>query len=157
MAISNISKEMHPQTVWQLLQVAAHKFGENGISVYSPNKLEKHDFLRYSDLLVKAQQNSLLFRQIPGFQPGSIILIHFKNHLDNIEWFWSAIAAGCIPAMSTAFTNSAEGRVKHILHLNKLLEEPLCLTRQGHLQDFAGQNELQIQTIESFHTSDFQD
>ncbi|TVY44622.1 Nonribosomal peptide synthetase [Lachnellula subtilissima] len=151
------SEEMCIQHLWQLLQLAACKYGENGILAYPSNMLGKPDFMSYPDLLVKAQQNSLLLRRIQGLRSVSIVLIHFKNHLDNIEWFWSVLAAGYIPAMSTAFTNLADGRVKHILHLHKLLENPICLTRQEHLKDFAGQNELRIKTIESLHTTEHLD
>ncbi|MCJ1350649.1 MAG: hypothetical protein MMC33_000630 [Icmadophila ericetorum] len=133
----------------QLLELAAAKHGQKGLLVYPPGDVENTRQITYIDLLRTARRNSRLLQGVKGLTPGSVVLLHFNNHLDNIEWFWAALFAGYTPAISTPFTNNLEQRKKHIGHLNTLLERPLCITRQESLAEFADQDVLRVTTVET--------
>jgi acyl-CoA synthetase (AMP-forming)/AMP-acid ligase II/thioesterase domain-containing protein len=140
---------MPVETLQALLEHAADSQPRNGIIAYPLGNTEFGKTLNYTRLRSQAQFNAQLLSGIPGFSRGSVILVHFNDHLDNIIWFWSVLYAGCVPAMSTPFTHSPAHREKHILHLHKLLCDPLCITNLGLLDEFAGQDVLRVHAVES--------
>lgn len=73
-----------------------------------------------------------------GLKPGSIVLLHINNHLDNLEWFWAVVFAGYMPALSTPFVNNIEQRLKHIDHLHTILDDPVCFTTKELLPKLRG-------------------
>ncbi|KAM3069225.1 hypothetical protein ACMFMG_010741 [Clarireedia jacksonii] len=140
--------KMQLQNLYLLLKDRAEACPDNGITFYTPGKLTTAGTeLKYPDLLKLAQENAWILHQF-DIEPNSIILLHFNNHLDNVTWFWSVICAGFIPALSTPFTSNPAQRQKHILHLYTVLDNPLCLTRDALLPEFASQDVLKIQTID---------
>ena len=140
----------------EVIRSAADKHGNKELILYLPGNYENEYRITYSELLQRAKKNSNLLRQIEGLLPDAVVLIHFKDHLDNIEWFWSILMAGYIPTISTPFSHNNDQRVKHILHLNNLLNHPVCITRHNLLPEFAGQDVLKLQTIESFESSSYE-
>ena len=121
----------------EVIRSAADKHGNKELILYLPGNYENEYRITYSELLQRAKKNSNLLRQIEGLLPDAVVLIHFKDHLDNIEWFWSILMAGYIPTISTPFSHNNDQRVKHILHLNNLLNHPVCITRHNLLPDRA--------------------
>src|SRR5205814_1250580 len=99
-----------------------------------------------------AKSNAYLLHRATVIAPGSTVLLHFNNHIENIEWLWSVIAAGYLPAISTPFTNDVEQRRKHILHLQKLLVKPVVITSEVLLPEFETVDDLNIQTIEQIRS-----
>lgn len=132
-----------------LLESTVDKHAARYIIAYPLGNTDTGQKIKYSELRAQARTNALLLGSIHGFRKGRVILLHFKDHLDNIIWFWSALYAECVPVMSTPFTNNLEQRGKHIRHLHTLLRDPLCLTRSNLLGDFSGQDILNPATIES--------
>jgi acyl-CoA synthetase (AMP-forming)/AMP-acid ligase II len=51
--------------------------------------------------------------------------------------------------MSTPFSNNAEQRKNHIIYLNSLLENPICLTTNDLVSEFACQDELNVVPVET--------
>ena len=140
---------MSAGTVQGILELAADSQAYRGIIVYPLGNTKVGKILGYAQLRSQAQSNAQLLRRIPGFSSGSVILIHFNEHLDNIVWFWAVVYAGCVPAMSTPFTNNPGHREKHILHLYNLLRDPICITRLDLLDQFGGHNVLRLHAVES--------
>ena len=132
-----------------LLESAADKYPTRYIIAYPLGNTDEGRKVNYSELRAKARSNALLLGTTHGFQKGRMVLLHFKDHLDNIVWFWSSLYAGCVPVMSTPFTDNLEQREKHIRYLHTLLKDPLCLTRSDLLVDFSGKDALNPTTIES--------
>ena len=140
---------MQLRNLYLLLETVAEKHPGNGLLIYSPGMVDAvGTTLTYPDLLSRAQLNANLIHKLDA-GPGSIVLLHFNNHLDNLVWFWSVVCAGLIPALSTPFTNNAEQRKKHIAHLRQVLDDPICLTSKGLLSEFAKQDALRLRTIDS--------
>ena len=140
MAIKNLS---------QLLQHSAAAFPSKGIT-YLQNGYTRH--MTYSDLLSLSESNATQVRKLAG-QGRPIFLIHFDNHWDNIVWFWSIVLAGYIPAMSTPLVSDHEQREKHLVHLHRLLDDPIVLTSnrfQGDLATSDPDLRLQLRPIEEF-------
>ncbi|KAL8957373.1 MAG: hypothetical protein Q9183_006077, partial [Haloplaca sp. 2 TL-2023] len=133
-----------------LLRRAATIEANLGMLIYPPGDIESCKHVSYADLLEIAKANASL---LPINDDGStkIVLLHFDNHSDNIEWFWSVVVAGHIPAISTPFTNDLEQRHKHIAHLKSLLKEPIFLTSQRLVSEFHGVDGLKIECIEDIH------
>lgn len=106
--------------------------------------------LSYKELRDLAQSNAALLRQTLNLKQGCLVLLHFRDHLDNIVWFWSVVYADCIPVMSTPFTDNIEQRQKHLQHLHSLLKDPVCITSSASLGDFSGQDILKPSIVEQF-------
>lgn len=143
-----ITKE--PRNLYQLLESAAADTADHGISIYTPGNVTKiGKRLRYRELLEVAKGNACLLPPVNLTKKDSVVLLHFDNHIDNIEWFWTVIAAGYVPAISTPFTNDLEQRGKHILHLKTLLKDPVFLTTEKLIPEFLGMEGLRLETIEA--------
>lgn len=127
---------------------------EAGIILYESDNLEpKH--LSYHDLREKALLKAECLRSQDGFIPGGIVLIHFHNHHDNILWFWASILAECVPAMSTPFINTRDGRISHLAHLHRLLLDPIVITSRKLLSnDFNDNTLLRCVAVEDLDISE---
>ncbi|KAA8643964.1 Nonribosomal peptide synthetases (NRPS) [Aspergillus tanneri] len=137
------------QNLQYLLEaVAAHENNGNIIS-YSPGNMAQPKSCSYRRLLEVARNACRALRSAETFQPGSVVLLHFSSHWDNIVWFWAVLFAGCVPAMSTALSNSSSLRMSHLGHLSRTLMNPLCLTSGALLPEFGGQDSIQPIAVES--------
>ncbi|KAJ6118969.1 thioesterase domain protein [Penicillium samsonianum] len=140
---------MTVQHIRDLLIRAAKVHPDRGIKAYNAGDLESAPrSLTYKELYDLAIANSNVLRQTKYFPEGSIVLLHFDDHLDLITWFWSTILAGCIPAMSTPLPNIAERRKGHLNHLITLLDQPICLTRKAVVSEFPEDVSLDVLDIE---------
>lgn len=140
------------QHITDLLDVAATKYAAHGVSAYplgDPNTCHR---LTYVEICKSAQQNSELLRRMDGFAEGSVLLLHFDSHLDNIIWLWATLYAGCIPAMSTPFVRSEEHRKQHLLHPRELFDNAICLTRSTLRDQFPDDPILRLQEVDRFPT-----
>ena len=151
--------DMALTNLYQLLEQAALNDSETGLTIYQPGDVNHiGQRLTYKGLLHAARSNSRLLPQIQGISPDSVVLLHFNNHYDGIEWFWSVITAGYLPAISTPFTNDTKQRARHVQHLQKTLNDPVIITTKALLTEFAGIDGLNIHTIEElrsrYNTSD---
>ena len=150
---------MGPTNLYQLLEQAALDDSGNGLTIYQPGDINHiGQRLTYKGLLQAARANSRLLPQVRGIASDSVVLLHFNNHSDNLEWFWSVVTAGYLPAISTPFTNDIKQRERHIQHLQKTLNDPVIITTKALLTEFAGVEGLNIHTIEDlrsrYNTSD---
>ena len=145
---------MAANNLFQLLEQAALDPSDKGISVYLPGNVDQvAKRLTYNELFQVAQSNSPMVQQIPDINSNTVVLIHFDNHLDNLEWLWSVVAAGYLPAISTPFTNDLGQRKRHLFHLQTLLNNPVIITRDHLLPEFAGlQQTLNIWTVEQIQS-----
>ena len=145
---------MAPANLIELLEEAARHPDNGGITFYTPGNIaEVSKRLSYADLLRSAREKALLIRQIPQVTSKTRFLLHMDNQLDAIEFFWSIILAGFVPAISTPFTNDIEQRKKHVDHLQNLLENPVIITTQRLKSEFAGLHDnLNIWTIEKIQS-----
>ncbi|MCJ1313935.1 hypothetical protein MMC25_007615 [Agyrium rufum] len=147
---------MSVQTILDVLNKAADTSTSRGLLIYSSGSAQTPTRISYRDLREQALHNSQLLREVDDFSQGSIILLHFNNQLDNITWFWSVVLAGCIPAISTPFTNNSDQREKHIQHLHNLFQDPICLTRTTLLDEFAGRKILKLKAVDEWERSKHQ-
>ena len=145
---------MAVEVLQDLLKSAAESQIHRGLIAYLPGKAEAPLKMTYEDLRVQAPHNARLLCSIDDLGKSSVILLHFDNHLDNITWFWSALYSGCLPAMSTPFSNHLKQRGKHLSHLYTLLKDPVCITRQILLNDFAVSTTLRLQVVETLKLND---
>ena len=121
----------------------------NGIIIYPPaQNLASSIQLSYGQLLLEAKTKAGLLRQIEAITGDSVILLHFDNHKDNIEWFWATAAAGFLPALSTPLPLDTKQREKHLSHLHTLLKDPIILTNERLVKEFTGLNRLAVIPVE---------
>lgn len=131
----------------QILRNAAASHA--GIITYRPNCSSPHGIrTTYCELLQRASAKAQLLNSIEGLSSGSVVLLHFDEHSDNIEWFWAVTLAGYVPAISTPFVNDIDQRKRHIIHLNELFSNPTILTRGKLISEFVGLDELNIHSTE---------
>lgn len=94
----------------------------------------------YHDLLEQAEINAgKLVHQFPReMSPGTVVITHFDNALDNAIFYWSVLLTGAIPAVTGPgmFSQNPEDQKKHLEHLYRTLGGPLCLTRKSLLGPF---------------------
>lgn len=109
--------------------------------------------LSYQELLQLATHNAGVIKALSTSHESKIVLLHFNRHRDNIVWFWSVVKAGLVPAISTPFSADPIQRRKHILHLDSLFQNPICLTSQTSLDQFPEMRQLQVlYSVESLDT-----
>ena len=135
--------------LWQLSQVSSES--QTNISIRQPGSVQERHInpqFEYKALLHASEDKTSLIRQIPGLAAGSIVLLHFDNHTQNIQWLWAVIRAGFIPAISTTFSADAHQRESHLRHLEGLLHNSLLLTFEALVSRY-----LKVQIL-SFHTVD---
>ncbi|KAL8923090.1 MAG: hypothetical protein Q9208_004774 [Pyrenodesmia sp. 3 TL-2023] len=143
----SLGKPSTPANLSQLLEKAAADPADHGISVYPLGNTQTCKHMSYAGLLELARANASLL-PAANSRSAQIVLLHFDNHFDNIEWFWSVLIAGYIPAISTPFTNDLEQRKKHILHLKTLLKDPVVLTSRRLVPEFLAVDGLRLECIE---------
>ena len=144
----NVTKSTmyEPANLYRVLEDAASSRG--GIFVYQPGDTEEPCHLAYHDLFVSAKHKARLLHTFAAVANKPIILLHFDNHLDTIEWLWATVVAGFLPAVSTPFVNDLGLRKKHLLHLNSTLHGPLMLTTTRLKTEFLGIPQLRLHSIE---------
>ena len=135
-----------PPNLYHVLEDAASS--RAGLLVYPPGDTEIPSKLAYNELFVSAKHKARLLHDFAGAEDKPIILLHFDNHLETIEWLWATIVAGFLPAISTPFVNDLSQRNKHLLHLNSTLHEPLILTTARLKPEFLGIEKLRLHAIE---------
>ena len=136
-----------------LLDWAAKQPGSKRIQAYPEGNTTVPRNVYYRQLQDDAQKNARRLEQIEGFRKGAIVLLHFKDHLDSIVWFWSTLHAGCIPAMSSPLPNDPSQCKKHLEHLYDLLDDPICITRAKTVQSFETHEAFRISTVEALESN----
>lgn len=139
---------MSPQTLFDLLDHARNATVNGGIASYLSGNLSNYQHVSYTAFVENCWKGALALQQAALFRSDAVVLIHFNDHFDNLTWFWSTLLSGCTPAMSSPLPNDLNQRRQHLQHLNQLLEEPICLTRQSSLNDFAVCPSLSLLAIE---------
>ncbi|KAM3425133.1 hypothetical protein BST61_g7094 [Cercospora zeina] len=124
------------RTLFDLLRQSVEVGAETGIIAYPLHNTVEARCVTYTKLLEECSKRATLLRSQSGFTEGGIVLLHFDDHFDNIIWFWTALLAGCIPALSSPLPNDLDQRRQHLDHLHELFEGPICLTRRTTLSDF---------------------
>ena len=142
---------MEPANLFQLLNNASQL--ATGIGTYAPGSRGSPARITYAELLEGAKADAQKIHELNNISKGTIILLHFDNHLDNIKWFWAVTAAGFVPAISPPFTNDLERRKRHLNHLQTLLQDPIVLTSAKLVPDFLSDNVLRLHTVESLSAS----
>ncbi|KAI3390548.1 hypothetical protein diail_9209, partial [Diaporthe ilicicola] len=122
-----------------------------GITIYPPNKTSSPEFahqIQYGELLELAKDRAKRLKtRIKNLKrlsgPEFVVLLHFDNFTDTIEWYWAVLLCGGIPAITSPgmFSHDYEDRRRHLTHLRKTLGNPLCLTRRSLLGPFLEQKE----------------
>ncbi|RJE26809.1 Thioesterase domain protein [Aspergillus sclerotialis] len=135
--------------VHSLLQTAAARNGDGRMIVYSHGRHESPRSYTYRELLKTASKASAVLRSNERYTPGAAILLHFNNHLDNIVWFWAVLLAGCIPAITPAFSNNQMQRAANLEHISSTLLTDWCLTSEALLAEFAGQHAIEPIAVET--------
>ena len=119
------------QNTLQLLQSIARDYPHKGILIHSPGSIQGEGvWISYRDLLRLAEERARFLRHIKNFAFGDKILLHFSAHVDNITWYWASLCAGLVPVISTPLAHDLCSRQKHLDHLCKTLDNPVCLTTE---------------------------
>ncbi|KAF2789978.1 acetyl-CoA synthetase-like protein [Melanomma pulvis-pyrius CBS 109.77] len=103
----------------------------------------------YRTLYELAQQNSKIIRSLQEFREKKPILLHLEDQWDTIVWFWSVILADGLPVLSSSLSHVDEHRQRYLEGLSKLLESPICFTREDKIPLFDGNHTFKIESIES--------
>lgn len=129
---------------------------EAGIIAHPSTERLKPTSLSYKELRALVSSKANLLQRDPRIRQGKIILIHFQDHLENIIWFWSAVVAGCVPALSTPLVRNSQGRLAHFKHLHRLLSNPVVLTNAKLANsDFLDNDVLEVITVEDVESASF--
>ncbi|TVY31417.1 Nonribosomal peptide synthetase, partial [Lachnellula occidentalis] len=142
---------MSYHNIQDLLEYAVVNHGTRKVITYSPGDTTNPKATTYAEIQREALQKCEILRSLDGFGEGKIVLLHLNDHLNVITWFWAALYAGCLPAISTPFSHSEGSRIAHIEHLSKTLMSPICITNQSSLDQFFGQDSLRPIAVESLN------
>jgi acyl-CoA synthetase (AMP-forming)/AMP-acid ligase II/thioesterase domain-containing protein len=132
-----------------LLKLAAGS--QAGTTVYTPGDGIKSMTRRsYDELISLSEKRVDDLHRATHHATDKIVLLHFDNHDLNIQWLWAVIFAGYLPAISTPLSSDPHLRTQHLLHLKKLLNDPVVLTSARLLGQFGeAAKELNVCTIET--------
>ena len=148
MCIDSVGATKKPLVnLYQLLETASAA-SKAVVTIYPPGRSNSSSY-SYQDLFMRAQKMADALHGIDGIASDSKMLLHFDQHSQSIEWFWAAIAAGYLPAMSPPTINDVNQRRRHLLHVHKLLDNPIILTAAKLVPDFLELEQLNIQTVEN--------
>ena len=139
--------------LWHLLKVASESTAN--IITYKPGSVPENlsvNQIAYHDLLPASEEKAYLIHQISGLTRDSVVLLHFDNHGQNIEWLWAVIRAGYIPAISTPFSADPNQRDAHLKHLKVLLGNPILLTADALVSQYPEIQGLTVHTVEGLLT-----
>ncbi|GES59409.1 TdiA protein [Aspergillus terreus] len=94
--------------------------------------------ISYKELLQTAEANAALLQSKNLTTPKQPVVVHSDNAVDSMIWYWSVLLTGAIPTMTGPgmFSQDAVERKKHLLHLHRTLDAPLCLTRRALMGPF---------------------
>jgi acyl-CoA synthetase (AMP-forming)/AMP-acid ligase II/thioesterase domain-containing protein len=135
-----------------ILKQRAESGPSRSLIVYSLNDLSTPQQISYSTLHELAKQNSIIIRSLRRFKESQPILIHLDDQWDTIVWFWSVLLANGLPVLSSPLSNVDEHRHKYLDGLSRLLESPICITREENLPFFDGAHTLQLEPVEFLST-----
>ncbi|KAK0115934.1 hypothetical protein ONS95_012976 [Cadophora gregata] len=154
-----------PQTLLQLLARAAKDVSSQGIIVYSPEGRDRYTTalgayensgnstkITYYELQQNTLQESIVIQGLLQLNSSQIVLLHVDSHLEGIHWFWTIVAAGGIPCLSSPFSKDDKQRTKHIKMLQELLRSPTVLTSYKLISDFEGVDKQQVWTFKKIDT-----
>ena len=139
--------------LWQLLELASASHAN--VLIYKPGSVPEKSSVHqigYKDLFHASEEKACLIRQIAGLTRESVVLLHFDNHTQNIEWLWAVIRAGFVPAISTPFSTDPSQRETHLKHMKVLLEDPVLLTSEALVSQYPEVQGLRLHTVEDLHT-----
>ncbi|KAF7183617.1 hypothetical protein CNMCM7691_003896 [Aspergillus felis] len=122
-----------------MLETVASQESTGHILTYSLGNTEVPQSRSYHELFQAARKAACLLRAKDAGAPGSVVLLHFHTHWDGVLWFWAAMLAGYIPALSTPFSKTPDIRARHLKHLAHTLSQPTCLTTAAAALEFSGQ------------------
>ncbi|KAF7879793.1 uncharacterized protein EAF02_007963 [Botrytis sinoallii] len=135
--------------ILDLLEDAASNTPDKGLYFYKAGSVSPPQFLSYQGLLANAKFNAEILKKKNIAANGSIVLLHLDSHVDYVEWFWSVIAAGAIPAVSTPLASDLVARERHLLHLENILESPKVLTVERIRGELSSVPTLDVTSIEA--------
>jgi acyl-CoA synthetase (AMP-forming)/AMP-acid ligase II/thioesterase domain-containing protein len=148
-SLVGLDEDAAPTYLQDVLRQRANSEPSRGLIVYSLDNSSTPQETSYSKLYELSKQNSIIIRSLRSFRDTQPILIHLENQWDAIVWFWSVLLANGLPVLSSPMSNVDEYRHKYLAGLSKLLESPICITRQDDLPSFDGDHTLQLETVES--------
>ncbi|KAH8746390.1 hypothetical protein F5883DRAFT_438045 [Diaporthe sp. PMI_573] len=129
----------------------AAKHTVEGIVVYPPNRASSPTFshhVEYRELLELAVDRAKrLSKKLQSLErPASqqlVVILHFDNVLDTIEWYWAVLLCGGVPAITSPsmLSHEDEDRKRHLAHLKTIFGNPICFTRRSLMLPFLGQEE----------------
>lgn len=136
-------------TLQGLLCHAAETAPKAGLVIYPKHNPSEPIRVSYENLLIEAQQLSATLRLLDDFVEGHPILLHFNDHWNSVLWYWAVLFAGCLPVLSSPFSNSSKHRLDHMQGLGELLESPICITKAELLHLFGDCHNIRAHPIES--------
>lgn len=120
-------------SIVQLLERASKI--DAGLTFYPPG-IPNEEEVSYAQLLEGSWVKAAHIKALPAAATSEVILIHFLTHRESITWFWAALIAGFIPAISPPLVHDEARRRKHLRHVQTLLKDPLVLTSQRLIHEF---------------------
>ena len=101
-----------------------------------------------------SQKRAELIHKTLDITPDTVVLLHFDNHLQNIQWLWAIVSAGYLPAISTPLSSDPYQRQQHIRHLKLLLKDPVVFTSERLLAQFSDVEDLRVYVVEGLEIYD---
>ncbi|XDG04482.1 hypothetical protein ABKA04_004097 [Annulohypoxylon sp. FPYF3050] len=145
--------ENHPIRLQDILRGKATASTAVRLLFYSPGSTEFYTEITYADLYTQALYRSQIIRQLSGFSVGRPVLLHLRSHRNAIVWFWSVLLAEGLPVQCPRLSNILEQSRAQLVHLNSLLEAPVCITSTEFLPFFdSAVHEAKLHVVEELES-----
>lgn len=139
-----------PKNLKELLKRGSTEHGASapGLIFYASGNNTPSSHMTYQALKDLAMENSRSILAIPEFNRGTVVVLYFDNHYENIVWFWSVVYAGGIPAPCPPFSKIDDQRRTQVEHLHDLLRGPIFLTARNLRGDFSTDADIHIVSVD---------
>ena len=126
----------------------------SGIIIYEDSEEVTSNFIPYRKLLKVAERKANQLKSMPNAYRGTVVFLHLESFQQIMEWFWAAILAGLLPAVSTPLSADRSLNRMHLTHVCDTLKHPIILTTRNLASDFEGVNCIDLNVVEHLNKVD---
>lgn len=131
-AASTVSAENSIQSVAGVLLRAAQHHPQRGLLIASGDRAQDSEFVSYPDLLAEVRHMlGGLRARMPATQGKVVLLLERPRQF--IPVFWACVLGGYIPCPLAYISNDEDRWVKHVAHVDAVLDRPLFISSGAQL------------------------
>ncbi|EIW74202.1 atromentin synthetase [Coniophora puteana RWD-64-598 SS2] len=144
---------MHPRTLNDVLLQSVERWPDHELSFVSstaPNSsIQSKTFTEFN------HNARCLARALAEWQKpfGSIVVVYFSEHEDNMVAVWACIIAGLVPCLQPALSAQQSHKEGHVAHIRNLFSSTVWLTNESGAEQLQSIEGLEIHLMSTLRQS----